>query len=302
MKRTLVLAWVVASALAVAAPTPVLSGLYSVGELGLVDFQIADGKVIGKVKSPLQCDFPTDTAVVNGAFEGGVFVGTINLCQEGSSCPATRTYQMLGVFHDGAVSAWIHLDPGCSSPVLDRNTLYFRPATLEEKQRVLGSNSASAVAQKLNKKELAVLAAEALAEGNRLLADQKFGPAREKFKQSVEANESWEALLGLATAEIKLNRLKESMGYLDRALSVAQGVKANGMQISQVHYNRACAETAMGDNKAALTSLRTAVKLGGAQLYLDALLSDPDLQKLRGDSEFRRFVADTQILARKKPR
>jgi hypothetical protein len=302
MKRTLALAWLVLSVPAIAAPTPILSGLYSVGELGLVEFSLADGKVIGKMKSSQQCVFAHETSIVTGAFEGDVFVGTVNLCQDGSSCAATRTYQILGVFHEGAVAAWVHLDPGCTSPALDRNTLFLRPATLEEKQKVLGTNSASAVAQKMNKKELAVLAAEALADGNRLLSEQKFGPAREKFKQSVEANESWEALLGLGTAEIKLNRLQESLAFLDRALTVAQNAKASGTQISQVHYNRACAEVALGDNKAALTSLRTAIKLGGAQNYLDALTSDADLQKLRGESEFRRFVAETQMQSRKKPR
>jgi hypothetical protein len=302
MKRTLALAWLVLSVPAIAAPTPILSGLYSVGELGLVEFSLADGKVIGKMKSSQQCVFAHETSIVTGAFEGDVFVGTVNLCQDGSSCAATRTYQILGVFHEGAVAAWVHLDPGCTSPALDRNTLFLRPATLEEKQKVLGTNSASAVAQKMNKKELAVLAAEALADGNRLLSEQKFGPAREKFKQSVEANESWEALLGLGTAEIKLNRLQESLAFLDRALTVAQSAKASGTQISQVHYNRACAEVALGDKKAALTSLRTAIKLGGAQNYLDALTSDADLQKLRGESEFRRFVAETQMQSRKKPR
>lgn len=291
------------SSLTWAAPTPVLSGLYSVGELGLVDFSISDGKVIGKIKSSHQCVFAPDTQIVTGAFEGGVFVGTVNLCQEGpASCAATRTYQIMGVFHVDSVAAWLHLDPGCSSPALDHGQLFFRPASLEDKQRVLGPNSATQVAQKLNKRQLAVFAAEAAAEGNRLLAEQKVGPAYEKFRQSVEANETWEGLLGLANTQIKLERYEEALAVLVRAQAAGQASRISPAYLSQVPYNRACIEIGMGDNKAALASLRAAIKMGGAAMYLEPLTTDTDLAKIRPDPEFQRLVAETQIQARRKGR
>jgi tetratricopeptide (TPR) repeat protein len=301
MKRPSALALLLVATSSAAAP--VLSGLYSVGELGLVDFSVADGKVIGKLKSSAQCVFPPDTQVITGAFEGNVFIGTVNLCQEGAACAGQRTYPMLGVFHGDSIAAFIHLDSGCTSPALDGKSLFFRPASLEDKQKVLGDNSAASVAgQKQNKKELAVIASEAFAEGNRLYADQKYGPAREKFRQSIQADDTmWEALLGFALTEIKLGRAQQSLEYFDKALAASGGARATPQKTSQIHYNRACAEVALGDNKAAVTSLRSALKLGGASLYIDDLATDPDLAKLRSDAEFRKMYAEALVAAKKKP-
>lgn len=299
MKRTSALALFLCASTSAAAP--VLSGLYSVGELGLVDFSVVDGKVVGRLKAAQQCVFPPETTVVTGVFEGNVFVGTVNLCQEGASCSGQRTYPMLGVFHGDSIAAFIHLESGCTSPALDGKSLFFRPATLEDKQKVLGDNSASQVAEKKTKKELAVIAGEAFQEGQRLLSDQKFGPAREKFRQSITADDSnWESLLGFAITEVKLNRAQQSLEWFDKGVSAATASRASPQKTSQIYYNRACAEVALGDNKAAIASLRTAVKLGGASLYVEELNTDPDLQKLGKDPDFRKLAAEVQLAAKKK--
>lgn len=283
------------------AAAPVLSGLYSVGELGLVDFSVVDGKVIGRLKSSAQCVFPPETQVITGVFEGNVFVGTVNLCQEGASCTGQRTYPMLGVFHGDSIAAFIHLEGGCTSPALDGKSLFFRPATLEDKQKVLGDNSASQVAEKKSKKELAMIAGEAFQEAQRLLSNQSYGPAREKFRQSIAADDTnWEALMGFALTEIKLSRAQQSLEWFDKALAAATAVRATPQKTSQIYYNRACAEVALGDNKAAVASLRNAVKLGGASLYVEDLNSDPDLQKLGKDPDFRKLTAEVQLAAKKK--
>ncbi len=304
MKRTLVAVALVSLASA-AAPPPPLLGLYAVGEMGLVEFSMSDGKIVGKLRASAQCVFPPDTQVVTGSFEGNVFVGTVTLCQEGASCPGQRTYPLLGVFHGDSVASWIHLDPRCTSPALDGKALFFRPATVEEKQKVLGDNSASAVAQKGNKADPQSQAAEAIIEANRLLQDQKIGPAREKFRQAMEADESrWEAVMGFGVTEVKLGRADRAFEYFDKAMSVAtgQGRRVSAAQLSQIHYNRACAQLATGDKKAAVASLRNALKLGGASMYLDQFSDDRDLEALRSDPDFKRLVADTMVLSKKKPR
>lgn len=299
MIRTFALALLTFAATSAAAP--VLSGLYSVGELGLVDFSVVDGKVIGRLKSSAQCVFPPETQVITGVFEGNVFVGTVNLCQEGASCSGQHTYPMLGVFHGDSIAAFIHLETGCTSPALDGKSLFFRPATLEDKQKVLGDNSASQVAEKKSKKELAVIAGEAFKEGHRLLSDQKYGPAREKFKQSIAADDSnWEALLGFALTEIKLGRAQQSLEWFDKAAAAATASRASPQNYSQILYNRACAEVALGDNKAAVASLRSAVKLGGASLFVEDLATDPELQRLSKDPDFKRLAAEVQLAAKKK--
>ncbi|MFZ5440033.1 MAG: TPR end-of-group domain-containing protein [Myxococcota bacterium] len=285
--------------LTAAAATPTLSGLYAVGELGLVDFSMSDGKIVGKLRSSAQCVFVADTPVVTGSFEGNVFVGTVTLCLEGAGCPAQRSFPVLGVHHDDAVAAWIHLDSGCTSPALEDRKLFLRPATVEEKQRVLGNSSASAVAAKQVKGDAAAIAAEAILEGNRLFQDQKFGPAREKFRQAMEADPTrWEAVTGFGLMELKLGFPERALEHFERALTVAGARRASAAQLAQIHYNKACALVATQDDKGAVTSLRQAVKLGG--VTLDDLLNDPDLNPLRKDAGFKALVAE--VRTSKKPR
>jgi hypothetical protein len=289
---------------AAATPTPVLSGLYSVGELGLVQFSVVDGRTVGKVKLSVECVFPPDTQVVTGVFEGGVFVGNVTLCQTGAGCPLQRTYPMLGVAHDDAVGGWIRLDAACQSPALDGRALFIRPATQEEKQKVAGDSSAAALAQKQNNKEPAVLAVEAIAEGQRLVQDAKFGPAREKFRQAMELDDvHWQAALGFGLTEVKLSHPERSLESFDKALALAQSHKAGPTDLAQIHYNRACAQVAMGEKKGAMVSLRTALKVGGVSNLIDQLTDDPDLNPLRTDAEFRTLLREAQAQHnRKKPK
>jgi hypothetical protein len=301
MKRLLVALALVP--LAATAATPVLSGLYSVGELGLVQFSIVDGKVVGRVKSSAQCVFAPDTQVVTGQFEGGVFVGSVTLCQTGAGCAVQRSYPMLGVAHDDAVAGWIRIDSACQSPALDGRSLFFRPATPEEKQKVASESSAATVAGK-DKNDPAVQADEAISEGQRLIQDTKFGPAREKFRQAIDLDDTrWDAYLGYGLTEVKLGHPERSLEYFDKALAVAQVRKTSAANLALAHYNRACAQVAMGDKKGAVVALKTAVRVGGASNVIDWLTDDPDLNPIRTDPDFKRLLADAQAQHnRKKPK
>lgn len=303
MKRTLValalLCPLVAAQSAEAATTPVLSGLYSVGELGLVQFSLENGKVIGKVRSSAQCVFPPDAQVVTGAFEGGVFIGTVTLCQTGAGCALQRSYPMLGVAHDDAVAGWIRLEPPCQSPALDGSSLFFRPATTEEKQKVASEASAAQVAGK-DKNDPAVQAEEAIVDGMRLLQDSKFGPAREKFRQAMELDDTrWDASNGYGLTQVKLGHPEQALEYFDKALTLAQR-KTSAANVAAVHYNRACAQVAMGDKKGAVATLKTALRVGGVANLIDSLTDDADLNPLRSDADFKRLLADAQAQYRKK--
>lgn len=289
---------------AAAAPSPVLSGLYSVGDLGLVQFSIAEGKIVGKLKLASECSFPLDTPVVTGVFEGGVFVGNVTLCQSGAGCPSQRTYPMLGVAHDDAVGAVIKLDPACQSKALDEGRLFFRPATPEEKQKVAGEASAAAVAASKTNKDPAIAAVEAIAEGNRLFQDTKFAQAREQFRLAMELNDvHWEAALGFGLTEVKLGQPARSLEFFDKSLSLAAAKKVQPVYVAQIHYNRSCAQVAMGDKKGAIASLKLALKLGGASNFIDQLSDDPDLSPLRNEADFKRLFAEAQLQHnRRKPR
>ena len=302
MNRTLVALAMMASLSVAAAPTPVLSGLYSVGELGLVQFSLVEGKVVGKLRASAQCVFPPETQVVTGTFEGGVFIGNVTLCQTGAGCTLQKTYPMLGVSHDDAVAGWVRLESACKSPALDGNALFFRPATQEEKQKVAGDASATQVAQK-NKNDPAVQADEAIREGQHLMDESRFPQAREKFRQAMELDETrWDAALGYGVTAVKLGHPERSLEYFDKALAVAQLRKASPANLALAHYNRACAQVAMGEKKGAIASLKTAVKVGGASNVIDWLTTDPELNPVRQDPDFKRLLADAQAANRKKPK
>lgn len=288
--------------LAAFAGAPPLTGLYAVGELGLVDFSMSDGKIVGRLRASAQCVFPPDTQVVNGTFEGNVFVGTVLLCQDGPSCLAQRSYPMLGVHHGDAVAAWIHLDPGCTSPALEEKKLIFRPATLDEKRTVMGDSSAAAVAQKGNTKDPAAQAADALLEASKFMNDKKYAQAREKFRQAKEADEErYEGFLGFGITEMKFKRPEQALESIDKALSIALSHRATNSQLADVHYNRGCAYIALGKKVEAMDELRQAVKLGGANL-VDDFTTDPDLNSLRTDQEFKHLLGEVLVLSKKKPR
>lgn len=293
MTRTL-FALAVAFSWVASAAAPALSGLYVVGDLGLVDFSTSsDGVVSGRVRTATKCAFPSDTKVVSGTFEDDVFIGTVTLCQQGPKCPPDQAYPMLAVHQGNSLSATVRLAPGCSSPALASRALRVTPASADQKR---GGDSRI-------DRDARARAAQHIIDGNRMLQDQKTAPAQDHFKQAMEADPtSWEARMGFGITEVKLDRAQESLPLFDDALRVAAEQRAKPEDISQIHYNRACALTALGDRAGAVSSLREAVQLGGAQMYLDALLSDPDLQSLRQDKDFKRLAAETQVQAKKRGR
>ncbi|MGV3623776.1 MAG: TPR end-of-group domain-containing protein [Archangium sp.] len=290
------------STVASAAPTPVLTGLYSVGELGILEFSTIDGKVVGKVRSVAQCPFAPEAVVVQGTLEGTTFTGTVVLCQDDTpNCSAMRTYPMLGVFHDESVAGYVRLENGCTSPALDRGQLHLKPASYDEKQKVMGGSSASAHAQKNSKVDAAQLAAEALSEGNRYLQDQKVGQARDRFRAAMELDENrWEAFMGYGVTEVKLDHATLALPYFEKSLALAQRLRATSGQIAQIHYNRACALVALNQQPEAVAALRTAVKLGGAATFVDSFQADPDLEPLRTNVDFKRLSAEVLVQARRK--
>lgn len=276
-----------------AAPSPTLSGLYSVGQLGLVEFTTSDGKIVGKVKSPTQCGFVKDTAVVSGTFEGNVLVARVTLCQSGPSCAAQRAYPMLALSHGGAIAGTVRLDTGCHSPALEGRQLVIRPLSAEQRQRAATEGLTSA---RLNPAEAMAQADEAMQEGQQLIQDQKFGPAREKFRQVIELDPNrWEALMGYGLTEVKLNNPTSALDFFDQALVAAQAHKAGPSSFAQVHYNRACAQVALGDKHGAIASLKTAMRIGGPTDLLDGLTDDPDLNPIRTEPEFKRLMSEALL-------
>jgi hypothetical protein len=283
---------------------PVLTGLYRVGNLGIVDFSIQEGRVIGKLKLASGCPVASDVQVVTGNFEGTVFVGEVLLCQDGPSC-AEKKYPVLGVAHDDSVVATVKLDTGCHSSALNDRQLAIVPASIDEKRKVLDgvSGSAAAVAAKnTSKKTAEEQATEAFEAGQQALEKGDYSAAREAFGRAVAYDDAkWYLHFGLGVARVHLADPTGAIESLERALALAVRSKTDASMLSQIHYNLACAHTALGHKKEAIASLRTMSRLPPNPEIVDRIDSDTDLAGLRAEPEFRKVVAELRV-AREKTR
>lgn len=282
--------------------TPAMSGLYHVGELGFLDFQVQEGRVVGKYKGGGACEFANDVNVVSGWFEGSVFVGTVLICQTGPGCEPKRSLPLLAVWKDDALAGQLKLDAGCTTAAFDTKTIVFTPATLEEKQKLLGdsNNPATAIATKNPKKDPAVAIKEGIAEGAKRLDAGDYRGASQAFRVVLSYDENnWIARLGVGSAQVKLKDPSGALEHLQVALEVAQKEKVRNDVLAQVHFNIACAQSQLGKKKDAINAIRTAVKLGTPGQFIDDLDTDPDLTPVRQEQEFRQIAAAARVAAAK---
>lgn len=285
----------------VAWAAPALTGLWSAGELGVLEFSAAgDGKLVAKFKRGGQCNFKSDVQIISGTFEGNVFVGTVLICQVGPSCQPEASFPFLAVWHENALSGDVKLDSSCRSPGLDNKRLNIVVASAEEKLEVrkdTGGSAAQIASQKpISKREQQDQAEKALLFAQRKMKEGDFRAAAQSFERGISyAEENWVGHYGLGVAELNLKNTDKALQSLQRALQLTKGSRVNDSELGEIHYNLACAYSRLGQRKEALASLTKAIKMLPPGTMVEQLDSDPDLNPLRAESEFRRLLADARI-------
>jgi len=260
-----------------AAPTA-LTGAYRVGDLGTLDFNVQDGRSVGRYREGGVCGFAPDAPIVSGVFEGSVFVGTAVLCQIGQACEKVKTSPLLAVWHDDSLVASIKLDPSCSSPALTDHRLVFSIATGVPKTKGL------------DLRELYKTASDKLATGD-------FVAAREQFQRVLSQDDPTFALgarIGLGVAQVNLKDYGSAVDNLEKATALAQRLKANDVA-AEASFNLACAQSQLGRKKDAIASARQAVILGRPGQFVEQLERDDDLSSIRPEPEFRKLVAEARL-------
>lgn len=301
----LALGWLICSA---AWGAPALSGLWNAGELGLVEFSsVGEGKLVAKFRRGGQCNFKPDVQVLTGAFEGNVFVGTVLICQVGTSCQPETTFPFLGVWHENSLSGDVKLDSSCRSPGLDNRRLTLVVATAEEKLEVKkdsGGSAAQIASQKpISKREQQDLAEKALLLGHKKMKEGDFRAAAQSFERGISyAEENWGGHFGLGVAELNLKNTDKALASLQRALQLTRNARVNDAELGEIHYNLACAYSRLGQRKEALAALTKAIKMLPAGTMIEQLDGDPDLNPLRAESEFKRLVVDARVASAKAKR
>jgi hypothetical protein len=296
--RSLVLALAGSSAVAA---TPALTGVYQVGEVGLVEFSTQGGAVVGRYRAGGECGFEPELKVVNGNFEGNVFVGTVLLCQEGPRCPSRRTFPILAFYRNERLIGSVKFEPGCISKATDDRRLLFSPATLEEKQGLSAGSSVADMAIKKATPDLAGAAVEAIRAGERKLDLGEYGAARRQFDLAIQYDgANYKGWLGLGVAQIKLKEYKGARSSLEQAQALI--IQREGKQsifYAHAQYNLACVYAQEKKKKEAFEALGNAAKFMRTDL-LDQLDHDPDLAPIRGEQEFKLLAAELRLQRSKK--
>jgi len=237
---------------------------------------------------------------LSGNFEGDVFLGTVFICQEGPSCEREKTFPFLGVYHEGALAGDVKLDVGCSSPGLEGRRLNIAVATAEDRLLVSqdGDTSASSIAGKnQNKKELERLARESSTQGQLRMKENNFAAARVAFERSITYDDSdWRTWSYLSQVELKLNNVAKGLECIQKAVMAAQKAKSrpSDQDLGELFYNQACAQARNGRKSDAIKSLRNAFRVGEVPVLVQGAQSDPDLDAIREESEFKRLITDAK--------
>ncbi len=280
---------------------PAITGLYRAGELGIVDVQTIEGRIVARYRGGGSCNFKPEIQVLSGNFEDSVFLGTVFVCQEGPSCDREKTFPFFAVYHDGSLAGDVKLDAGCTSPGLEGKRLNVSVASSEDRlliSREGGDSSASAIAGKnANKKELEKMARDAYLEAQIKMKENNFAQARTALERSITYDDSeWKAYLYLGQVELRLNNVAKGLESLQKAVKLAPNARSRltDDDTGDLFYNLACAYSRNGKKREGVNALRQAFKVGDLPTLVTSAISDTDLDGLREENEFRKLVADAK--------
>lgn len=277
---------------AAAAAPPMLMGIYDVGNLGLLEFKSEDGRVVGRYRVDGDCDFPRDKQVVSGVFEGGVFVGSVALCQSGTAACKEKSFPFLGIWHDDRLTADVRVDADCQSRGLSGKRLVIAPATTAQKKRAVDQVDAVDVARGTPKKASDAELKALIVEGQRRLSNEDFEAARDAFARALSVSAepgNWQLRVGLGAALSGLKQYNNAVTELRKAANDAERAgEDSGLAAQDLHYNLASIYTQMSKYSDAISELRQAVDLGYTDF--EKMQSEPDFAAIRTEPDFRRLV------------
>lgn len=280
-----------------ASAAPAMTGLYRVGGVGIVEVTIADGQVLGRLKAVDECtQIAPDTPVLNGSFEGNVFVGSVTVCQSGASCVPQKTYPFLGFWVEDELVGSVRVDDGCSSPAVDSGALHVTSASVEDRQRVAGKGgSASDLAQRDQK-----AVERAVADARALVEERKYPQALAILRvvqPDAPDNFSVNYLMGQAYSAQR--DWAASVEPYQRASEGARARKLPPEVVGEAYYNLACALAHQKRTRDAVDALVVGYEYAGDRAFtVENLATDPDLASIRSDKRFRELVSKMRLAAK----
>ena len=288
------------------AAAPLRPGLYSAGELGVLEISTAANRTVGKFKGGGACDFRLDEEVLSGTFEDDVFVGTVFVCQKGDACELDRKmYPILAVSVGNALTGTVRLAVGCESHALVEGARFsLQPATdAEVKAAQIRTQSAAETAGKsLSQQEKAEQALEFLAQGLKQYEQERYRLACDYFEKSMSLNrEHWAPMVMRGNCLVKLNENAEARLLLEKGLKQGGGAVPPDLR-SSATYSLGVISLRGGNKRDALRQFAAAARLTPTANFLQVLKTDRDLKSFRGDAEFKKLVDDVERQVARAPR
>ncbi|RKH71936.1 hypothetical protein D7W81_06770 [Corallococcus aberystwythensis] len=244
------------------------------------------------------CQRPVAEQILNGDFQGNVFLGEITLCQTGDTCTPSRSFPVMLVYNveERALGGVVKLEPGCESPALGKNGMLVLRApeqgavltpvsahAPEQRQaqapaQVPPSGGAAQVAQQRRVEPVDVAATlklgqAALLAQNPITASQHFQLV---LSQEKEKNNAW-ALTGMGVAHFLRKQQPEALKYLEQARSVGSGAAR-----AEAFFWTACVKRAAQESRLAQEALRRALAEGWSPPEGNVLV-ERELQQFSND-------------------
>lgn len=290
-----------------ASAAPTLKGIYKAAGLGLLELTSSNGRVVGKFRTGGSCSYSVDDEVLNGTFEGNVFVGTLSLCQTGEGCTdSTKLYPLMAFAQGKELAGEVPLPEKCSSPgLIDGHRFTLEEATADEAK--LAAQPARAITDKIpknaTKKEKEAIANRELAAATEHFNKGRFGLAADGFELTIAAgNETWGPVMMLGVCKVKLRKWKDGKALIEK------GIKLGGKNVppelkALSGYALAVVAEANGQRAEAFNMLRASVAQSNAPgAMVSELKFDPDLKKLRSDPGYPRLLEELEKVVAKQAR
>jgi hypothetical protein len=281
---TLALAAVVCLASGLAAAAPTVNGTYQGDAFGPVELRTEGHHLVGTAPVGGHCQRPTPQEILNGDFQGNVFLGELTVCQTGVACEPTGTYPVLLVYNveERALAGIVKLESGCESPLLLKGGLFVLRApdpgasvavqAAEQRQAQAPApaatpTSGSATQVAAQRRQETVDVAASLRQGQAALLQNPIGASRHfGLVLGLEKNNPW-ALMGMGVSHFLREQQSEALRYLDQARQVG-----NAQARAEALFWTACVRRATQETRISQEALRRALNEGWAPPEGNALV------------------------------
>jgi hypothetical protein len=279
---------------------PALDGVFGAKEMGQLQLSTSpNGDITGRFKKGGACAFKADEQILEGSWQGDVFVGHLNVCTTGSGCASPSRVPFMGLWFKDTLVGDVKLPRGCHSPGLPDDRFELASSGASSPPEDHPKNPEQQATRKLTEKEREAERARLLALGVEQVNRQQWHAAHATFTSAIEEGvHNSLVYMGLGVTQVRMGESVAGMESLNQSVKLAKDEKNNAV-LGQAYFNLACAYASQGKQTDALNNLRLASKLIPARDLEVALDKEKDLDSLKDTSEYHSIAGQVHLDAAK---